>query len=403
MSRSTSRTKRRDGNPVKAQADGRIAYWPSGIPGHGKRHWTRPAPGQSVEDRIAELRRDIGNGAATKSSATLLHLLRAYLAAHDSDHPSTRSYRGRWNNHILVVVGAVRCGDLTLGDLLEVIDEAVRKDLSRNSVEAVITAFQAVVSWGVARGWFGQRHPFGPDSARRRAVNEALAANFDNDMAEEERETFTLETVPSPFEVTRLASALGARHPGSEHHIVVLAASGLRIAEFAGLRVDDIDLERLTIKVRRQARRNRTFNPASPNSGDANVWTKRLKGRQVREVQVWEVARASVEHLVANAVDGWLVPPDNNQGWWLDALNRRINTACAELGWPGRQRCHWLRHHYATYSLAAAPDGYGLNIDDVSRWLGHSSKQTTIDMYWHTTSTHDQRYQEITARPLGPT
>lgn len=121
----------------------------------------------------------------------------------------------------------------------------------------------------------------------------------------------------------------------------------------------------------------------------------------MRYVQVWTCAREHLEWLVEHAVDGWLVPPDAGQRRWLDAINRRLSSACAEAGWPEHQRGHWLRHHYATYSLTTAPVGYGFDIWEVSRWLGHSSTKVTSDLYWHAISGADQRALAITARPLG--
>lgn len=118
-------------------------------------------------------------------------------------------------------------------------------------------------------------------------------------------------------------------------------------------------------------------------------------------MQVWSHARASLEWLVANAVDGWLVPPDDGRAWWLDALNKRINKACVQLGWDDGQRCHWLRHRYGTYSIAPAPIGYGLDPTDVSRWLGHSSLAVTQEMYVHSTHGAGERARKATERRLG--
>lgn len=391
--------KRRDGDPVKVYSDNRISYWTSGVPGEGKRVFTRPAPGQHPDELAAQIRHDLGTPSLDKGGRSLLHLLGAYLEVHDLDSSTTQKYRSAWNNHILPLVGGVRCRDLSLGDLLEVVDASIDKGHKPNTVTGVVTAFRAVVTWGIARNWFGHQHPFGSPEAIRDAVNEAMRAQFDHQLHEEPDEYYTVETVPTHEMVEQLAVELDKWFEGASHYIRVLAASGMRIAEFVALRVEDIDLELLIIRARRQGRRNRRWSATAPGQGDG-VWTKRLKGRRRRDIQVWEAARESLEWLAEHAVDGWLVPPDNGQAWWLDSINRRINNACAKLGWPKKQRCHWLRHYYGTYSIAAAPVGYGLDTVDVSRWLGHRNVSVTQNMYQHSTDGAAHRARKVTARRL---
>src|SRR5690606_3143434 len=107
--------------------------------------------------------------------------------------------------------------------------------------------------------------------------------------------------------------------------------------------------------------------------------------------------------LVTDAVDGWLIPPDRSQRWWLTAINKRLDQACAsagwsQVGWTG----HWLRHHYASWSITPRESGgYGHPIADVSRWLGHSQVSTTMDIYVQPADGSVARARQVTARPPG--
>jgi integrase len=62
-----------------------------------------------------------------------------------------------------------------------------------------------------------------------------------------------------------------------------------------------------------------------------------------------------------------------------DYYNREIwKPAIAEAGLPGDTTFHDLRHTFASTALAE-----GVPISEVSRWLGHKSITTTVDLYGH--------------------
>lgn len=60
---------------------------------------------------------------------------------------------------------------------------------------------------------------------------------------------------------------------------------------------------------------------------------------------------------------------------------------------------HWLRHGYATWSLASPDDGgYGLDLASVSRWLGHHRTSVTQDLYVSPVNDHQERARAVTKR-----
>ena len=62
-----------------------------------------------------------------------------------------------------------------------------------------------------------------------------------------------------------------------------------------------------------------------------------------------------------------------------DYYNREIwKPAIAAAGLPAKTTFHDLRHTFASTALAE-----GVPISEVSRWLGHKSITTTVDLYGH--------------------
>lgn len=390
-------TKRRDADPIRVYADGRIAYWSGGHPGEGTRRFTRAAKGETLEEAETRIRADIGNPQALKGGRTLLQLMGAYVDAH-KDSSTLDKYVGVWNNHVLGVVGAVHCRDLSQTELFEVMRSTLAKDLAENTARGVSIAFRSVIAWGHRNGWFGKQHPLVDPrhpGGLSDDIESMLSGHYDPDRKENAKVGFGLDDVPSPEAVTLLAEHLETIYSGYRRYVRVLAASGIRIEEFVGLRVEDADLDAMTLRVRRGARRKPRTNATEL------IDTKATKDRHTRTVQLWGCAAESLAWMVDHAVDGWLVPPDDSQKWWLAVFNRRVNNACADLGWPEGQRCHSLRHHYGTYSVAAPPVGYGLSVTDVSRWMGHSSVTTTERYYLHALDASGSAALRATSRALG--
>lgn len=129
--------------------------------------------------------------------------------------------------------------------------------------------------------------------------------------------------------------------------------AGLRISEAIDLEVSDLSLnaENPTLRVR---------------SG---------KGRRCRVLPVHPELAAAFRHALSYGTvsDGRLVDVHRSTAWrWVQAAVGRAE----ELGAisPGRRvGTHTLRHSFARHLLM-----HGIPINYLSRWLGHSSIQTTL-------------------------
>jgi integrase len=165
---------------------------------------------------------------------------------------------------------------------------------------------------------------------------------------------------------------------GTRHYAFYAMAlgTGARQGELAGLEWGDVDLKGGTVRIERQA---------TEISGKIVVRKPKSKS-SVRTIPLSpQLVTALIEHradLLRRGLAGnKLVFPATHGGHlhrstfarrhWLPLLDR--------LGIE-RRGLHHARHTFACLSLAA-----GVEIDILSKWLGHSKPSTTLDIYVHVT------------------
>jgi integrase len=173
----------------------------------------------------------------------------------------------------------------------------------------------------------------------------------------------------APRQVLDLADAMPARYA-----LLVLlgGAAGLPQGEAFGLALDRIDLAEAMITVNQQVvvidRRPVLAAPKTSSS--------------LRDVPMPRFLRdaitAHAERLFI-AQDGELFRTPRGTLLRRDYYNREIwKPAVAAAGLSARTTFHDLRHTFASTALAG-----GVPISEVSRWLGHKSITTTVDLYGH--------------------
>lgn len=165
-----------------------------------------------------------------------------------------------------------------------------------------------------------------------------------------------LPTVLSPTEIVRLLHAV----ENPKHRLLLLLAygAGLRVSEVVGLRVADIDSDRMTIRVRQG------------------------KGRKDRQVMLSPVLLEELRTYCRwSRPTDWLFP---SQRAGHPLTTRTVQRAChkaaeaAGLTKNGRQiTVHTLRHSFATHLLEA-----GTDLRVIQTLLGHRSVRTT-QLYTH--------------------
>lgn len=154
----------------------------------------------------------------------------------------------------------------------------------------------------------------------------------------------------------------GKRVQNAADMVALLAATGVRLGEAAGLRWADVDLERGVVVLSRQMdRRGREGT---------------LKGRHDNPLPMFPLLRNVLDTIARRT---------GKQGRVLKVRQARgpIGTACRKLGIP-RPTHHAFRHAFATLAIER-----GVDFKTISVWLGHvDGGKLVSDTYGHLRPEH---------------
>ena len=165
----------------------------------------------------------------------------------------------------------------------------------------------------------------------------------------------TLPVVLSRDEVARLIAA--AHNLKHQTALSVAYGTGLRVSEVVGLKVTDIDSQRMTLRIEQGKGRKDRYAMLPP------LLLERLR-------TWWRVARAQGKMLDG----GWLFPGQNPvQPLTARQLNRAVSDAALAAGIDKRVSMHTLRHSFATHLLEQKVD-----IRVIQVLLGHKKIETTV-------------------------
>jgi integrase len=151
--------------------------------------------------------------------------------------------------------------------------------------------------------------------------------------------------------------------PNIRPAILLAAHAGLRLAEAAALRPEDVDFMRCVISPVIQW-------PDQPLKSDISR-TPIPIASELALVLARAVAVCKGETIVTNPDGGRLSGP------W--AIQRAFRAACEQVeGLPDGFRFHDLRHYYASLLISS-----GLDVKVVQARVRHASGKTTLDTYGH--------------------
>jgi integrase len=209
-------------------------------------------------------------------------------------------------------------------------------------------------------------------------------------------------------------------HPAPYRAIPVLgAAAGLRQGELFGLGEEDIDFDAMEIHVRRQIKRlGSSYVFALPKSdqertvpmsdGAAEVLRRHIESSRIRPYSLpWEKPNGeevSVRLLFRWRDDKHIRARGYNEQIWKPALVaadvipspvRNEKGALVYLA-SRKDGMHALRHYYASVTLAD-----GVNIRELSEYLGHGDPGFTLRLYTHMLPSSHQRARMAIGSRLG--
>lgn len=210
------------------------------------------------------------------------------------------------------------------------------------------------------------------------------------------------DEIPTLHEVDLIAKQIS---PQYRLTIYLQAAAGLRISETLAITADCHRPEFL--RVRRQV-------SSKANREDCRTRFVPLKHRaegEYRDVPLPEFLDREIEaHLQAwptltvEGVEVLFPPRERRKGTMPTATTyayhfRKALTTAGIVTSDGRPKYtpHSLRHFFASTALA-----HGIPIHEVSRWLGHRSIKTTVDVYGHLVPESWNRCRTVMQTALRP-
>lgn len=169
---------------------------------------------------------------------------------------------------------------------------------------------------------------------------------------------------PDPFSTDEIEAILRYVDPSIRNQLAFAFYSGLRSGEIMALRVNDLQLDKNRILVRRSLSRG---------------ILKSTKTDQQRWVDLLPPAKAAIEAQIAllGAPDGWVFPnPFTGKRWANESkITRRWTTALKKAGIRYR-RPYQTRHTYASLMLSA-----GEKVLYVAEQMGHADWSMLIKVY----------------------
>jgi integrase/recombinase XerC len=165
-------------------------------------------------------------------------------------------------------------------------------------------------------------------------------------------ETLSVNEAAAVVEAKGREGVLGARDRAL---LELLYATGLRVSELVGLRVEDVDLSARQVRTVGKGRKERVVPFGQPAAAALRTWLK--------ERRDLGPSAAAAEFLFLNARAGRLTDR---------SVRRVLDRAMTAAAVPRHASPHALRHSFATHLLAA-----GADLRSIQELLGHSSLSTT--------------------------
>lgn len=156
----------------------------------------------------------------------------------------------------------------------------------------------------------------------------------------------------------------------------ILAATGMRAGELAGLTVDSLDAPGLAIHIAHQALKDRSLAPLKTESSRRVI---AVDSELMGELVDWAATYAADQ-------GGRLFTTSTGKVLAGSTLSAWFGWSARRLGYPRHFTAHSLRHFHATALLRA-----GVPIKTVQTRLGHASASMTMEVYAHALPGDDVR------------
>ena len=257
------------------------------------------------------------------------------------------NYRMKANKHILPEFGGFRYENLTAKHLHSFMQKKLDSGLSAKYVSDIVIVFKTMAKY-VSRV-YGFRNPLA-DVALPKARKKGIQ-------------------LLTKFQQKQLSSYL-LQHPDNTSVCILISLyMGLRVGEVCGLKWSDIDFAKSILTVRRTVQRIST-----ENGTILSVDTPKTNS-SCRCIPIPEFLLKLLENL-RNQDDNYILSGSNHP---IEprTLQRRFKSILKKAKFPSIH-FHSLRHMFATNCIQM-----GFDVKTLSEILGHSSVETTLKLYVH--------------------
>ena len=290
---------------------------------------------------------------------TVEDVLQAWTEVNESvwSPASRRDYGGRVGSIQRDPIARIGLGRLGVADVERWHARMRRAGVGEQAVRNRHSVLRASLSQAVRWGWIGS--------------NVAASARL-RQAAKVPRGAMTVAEVRAAIE------AANGIDPLAGLALRLAAVVGLRRAEVAALRWDDVDGDRLTVdsSVARHPADDGTWVRVDAATKTANRRTACIDGETLAMLEALRRDRAELSPYIFS-IDGE-PPPSSRIGWWWKRARAlsRIDS---------RWRLHDLRHWSATMAIGAGHD-----VRTVAGRLGHVNPAMTLRVYAHAVQSADE-------------
>jgi integrase len=252
-----------------------------------------------------------------------------------------RAYETGWRVRVKPVLGSLRLSDVTRNDVQDLVDTLVADGWQASTIVVTIASLRVVYKRALTRGEV--------------AVNPVVGVQMPAVRGGRSR-------IATPLECAELLAALPAR----DRPLWATAMyAGLRRGELMALRIEDIDLDRGVIHVRRGW--DTLEGEITPKSG------------RERTVPINTTLRGYLETQLRGLPwsEGLVFGVNDRSTFNGTPLFKRAGRAW-EVAGLRRITLHECRHTFASLMIAA-----GVNAKALSAYMGHATISITLDRYGH--------------------
>lgn len=304
----------------------------------------------TVKEKLTMLKSQNATEPISSGTLTVKTLLNEWLnAIKNRVKPSTlANYRLKVEKHLLPEFGGMRYDRLSADMVHQFIQKKLNHGLSAKYLADIVTVFKSAARY--ASRLHGYRNPL--DSVVLPKV--------------EKTETELLDS----RQQKKLCKYLNANMNLTALCVMLSLYTGLRVGEICGLMWHDIDFEKSILTVNRTVQRIRSEHGTILHIGSPKSRTsKRSIPIPAFLMQLLRKYRGQGDVYVLSGTTIVTEPR---------TLQRRFQSILKKADLPS-QHYHCLRHMFATNCLQL-----GFDIKTLAELLGHSSPQTTLNRYLHT-------------------